>query len=83
MEASIWLGSKVRDKITGFSGIVTGFATYITGCNQLLVQPSIDKDGKWVDSLWMDEDRLELEEETDLGIKHRGLVGADKPAPKK
>lgn len=30
----IILGRKVRDKVTGFEGIVTGRATYLTGCDQ-------------------------------------------------
>jgi len=33
------LGMKVSDLVTGFQGIVTGHARYITGCDQYLVQP--------------------------------------------
>ena len=39
-------GETVTDKITGFNGIITGQAAYITGCNQYLVQPKIDEAGK-------------------------------------
>ena len=41
------LGQKVKDSITGFAGIVTGRAEYITGCHQILVQPPVKnaKDG--------------------------------------
>ena len=56
----IRLGSKVRDKITGFQGIVTGAAEYLTGCIQYAVKPPVDKDGKMIDAVWLDEDRLEL-----------------------
>jgi hypothetical protein len=53
-------GDKVKDKITGFEGTVTGRVEYITGCNQLLVQPS-SKDGtEMPKSSWIDEDRCEL-----------------------
>lgn len=51
-------GVEVRDLLTGFAGTVTGRADYITGCNQYLVQPPIDKDGKAVDPRWLDENRL-------------------------
>lgn len=50
-------GDPVSDKVTGFSGTVTGRADYITGCRTYLVQPAM-KDGAWVDSRWLDEDRL-------------------------
>lgn len=53
------LGEIVKDRITGFSGTITGKCEYLTGCTQYLLQPNIDKDGKYVDGHWMDEDRLE------------------------
>ncbi len=52
------MGVEVEDKITGFKGIVTGFCTYISGCNQVLVQPRLDKDEKFVEGRWLDEQRL-------------------------
>lgn len=52
-------GDEVKDKITGFQGVVTGYTLYITGCNQVLVQPEM-QEGKFVNAQWMDEDRLEL-----------------------
>jgi hypothetical protein len=52
-DATLWeellemikLGSNVKDRITGFSGIVTGFVTYLSGCNQALVIPNVATDG--------------------------------------
>lgn len=53
------LGDKVSDKITGFSGIITGKAEYLTGCIQYLVTPQrLDNDGKMPDGAWIDESRL-------------------------
>jgi hypothetical protein len=46
----IKLGSKAKDKITGFNGFVTGFVTYLSGCNQALVVPKVGKDGAIKDS---------------------------------
>lgn len=53
----IALGAKVKDSITGFSGVVTGRADYITGCRQYSVTPKGTK-GKVAESAWYDEDRL-------------------------
>lgn len=54
----IELGMTVTDKITGFSGVVTGRCEYISGCHQVLIQPRVKDTGEFVDSRWMDEDRL-------------------------
>ena len=52
------LGTKVRDVITGFEGVTTGYIEYITGCNQFLVTPAVDKEKKHVYAKWFDETRL-------------------------
>jgi hypothetical protein len=74
-------GLKVRDKITGLEGIVTGYCDYITGCNQYLVQPPV-KDGDYKDSHWIDEGRLDAVGTGVTGIEQTD-TGADKPAQKK
>jgi hypothetical protein len=57
----IKLGSKVRDEITGFSGIITGFVTYLSGCDQALVVRKVTADGAFKDAQWFDEQRLEVD----------------------
>lgn len=52
------LGCTVKDKITGFEGVVTGIVDYLSGCNQALVVPKVDKDGKLRDAHWFDVQRL-------------------------
>lgn len=52
------MGFKVKDTITGFEGVVTAHAAYITGCDQLLVTPEVKKDGKESSPSWMDEGRV-------------------------
>jgi len=52
-------GDQAKDMITGFEGVITGRADYITGCNQYLIQP-IKEDGEFIESRWMDENRLEI-----------------------
>jgi len=54
------LGQEVKDKITGFKGIVTGHADYLTGCNQYCVLPSKLKDNNIIEGRWFDEGRLKL-----------------------
>lgn len=53
------LGWKVKDKITGFSGVATGYITYITGCSQYGIVPE-SKDGKYPDVIYIDKQRLEV-----------------------
>ena len=54
------LGQEAKDKITGFQGIITGQATYLTGCDQYALQPKCDKPGTYPDANWFDEGRIEL-----------------------
>jgi len=51
-------GFEAHDVVTGFKGIITGRADYITGCHQYLLSPQECKDGKPVESQWFDEDRI-------------------------
>lgn len=80
------LGVKVADRITGFSGIVTGRVEYITGCNQCLVAPRVKEDGALIDSQWIDEQRLEVTNPTPVAIAaldNTENPGADKAAPRR
>jgi len=40
------LGDKVKDKISGFTGIMTAKVEYLNGCNQIGIAPKVDKEGK-------------------------------------
>jgi hypothetical protein len=53
-------GDTVKDKVTGFTGVVTGVAEYLTGCRQCCVQPAA-KDGEFKAAHWFDDDRLSIE----------------------
>lgn len=52
-------GDTVREKITGFSGIITGIAFYLTGSDTYLITGQ-SSDGKEPIGLWYDEGRIEL-----------------------
>ncbi len=52
-------GETVRDKVTGFTGIVTRRVDYLSGCNMYYVQPRVGEDGKMPDGAHIDEPALE------------------------
>lgn len=82
MKTKIELGNEVKDRITGFQGIATGKAEYLTGCNQYVVQPICEKNTSYPDAQWFDEGRLEFVSE---GIKSEEVSaeenGSDYIAP--
>jgi len=54
------LGQKAKDKITGFEGIITARAQYLTGCDQYGITPPVNKEGT-IDSVeFFDEGRIEI-----------------------
>jgi hypothetical protein len=78
----IQLGVTVRDKITGFSGVVTGRAEYISGCTQCLVCPRVKDDGGMQDAHWFDEQRLLVDAGCQpVTLDNGATPGPDKPAP--
>ena len=84
MEMRFELGIKVVDKVTGFKGTLTGIARYLTGCDQYLVAPPVDKEGKLIDSAWLDENRLEpIVGKEKIKIDSDASAGPCDPAPKK
>ena len=56
--ADFELGFTYVDRITGFTGVATGYVRYITGCNQVYLTPKVDADGKQREGAWLDEQRL-------------------------
>lgn len=57
----IKLGKEAQDKITGFKGIITGRAEYLTGCNQYILTPKVKKgSASPAEGAWFDEGSLEI-----------------------
>lgn len=77
------LGITVKDRINGFTGVVTGFVQYLTGCNQALVAPPLGPDGAMRDSQWFDVQRLERVGDGLITLDNGATPGADRPAPKR
>lgn len=74
------IGYTVRDRITGFEGVVTGFVVYISGCNQALVVPKA-KDGRMGDGAWIDEQRLETTDAHRVVLDNSRTPGCDAAPP--
>lgn len=53
-EHKFQFGVHVKDVISGLSGYVTGRVTYMTGCTQYIVQPTLGGDGKYREGHWVD-----------------------------
>lgn len=56
----IKLGDKVKDKITGYTGIVIGVSEFLQGCRRVGVQTQKLHEGKPIDAIWFDEPQLEI-----------------------
>lgn len=54
------LGLRIRDKVTGYEGVVTSVSFDLYGCIQIIINPGQDKDGKLRDQIWLDVARLEV-----------------------
>lgn len=67
------LGSKYRDRITGFVGIAICQTAWYNGCDRVSLQPPVDKDGKMTQNESFDSTTLELiEEKTPLKVDDNG-----------
>jgi hypothetical protein len=54
------LGDRVKDRITGFEGIVVSRIDSLQGCNRYAVQPETLEGGKMLEAYYIDEQGLEL-----------------------
>lgn len=78
------LGMTVRDKITGFKGVVTGEVNYLTGCNQVLVAPPLGGDGALRGSEWFDVQRVEVDHAFPaIQLDNGPNPGCDRAPPKR
>ena len=57
----VHLGDEVKDKVSGFSGVVTSITEYLNGCRRIGIQPPVKADdGKLPDAFLIDEVQLEV-----------------------
>ena len=79
-DSPIEFGRVYRDSITGFEGKCIGLTRWITGCDQIALQPPTTKDehGKQdkADAKWFDDGRLVLVEEgRQMASSGKGAAG--------
>lgn len=78
---TVELGKTYRDRITGFIGVCTGEAKYISGCDQVLLAPKTAKDGSHRDGCWFDIQRLDEVKVKQIHLDNGKTDGCDQPAP--
>lgn len=54
------LGDKVKDAVTGFTGIAAARTTWLHGCDRICVHPATGKDGKHHDNATFNEKQLDV-----------------------
>lgn len=55
------LGDVVKDRVTGFKGVVVGITRWLYGCDRAIVQPEgINKEGKTYENQSFDAPQLEV-----------------------
>lgn len=64
------LGDKVRDTVTGASGIFVCETKWLHGCTRMTIQPALDKDGKVPETHTFDRPQAEL-------VSKKGAVNDD------
>jgi hypothetical protein len=69
-----------RDRISGFKGKCTGFASYVSGCDQVLLVPQVGSDGKADGGGWYDDERL-IDVEAEQAVKRTSRRGGPQQAP--
>ncbi len=76
-------GKWAKDTVTGFSGVITGYATYLTGCGQYSILPGYEGKGSYPTACWIDETRIEIDESVKRIVieGENNDKGCDTPAP--
>jgi hypothetical protein len=81
----IEMGQKVRERITGVTGVVVCRSEYLTGCNRYALQPEkLNKDGRPQDWISFDEDQLidlgkNIKDKKKTEVKHNPRRGGPQP----
>ena len=76
------LGATAADRITGFTGVVTGYVQYLTGCHHVLLAPRVGADGAPRSAEWFDVARLQVDRTIPpVALAASDERGFDKSAP--
>jgi hypothetical protein len=81
MKKDINLGDRVKDIVTGFTGIAAGRYEYMTGCTQYGVAPEKLKDGAVADWATFDESRLTIVKRSAVKLRKAPEIADGGPSP--
>lgn len=71
----VQLGDEVKDKVTGFKGIVIGITQFLNGCARVGVQAPADKDGSIKPAEWFDDMQLSVTKAAKVKVGPRNTGG--------
>ncbi len=54
------LGDEVVCVVTKMKGVLIAHSKHLTGCDRVLVQPQVSKEGKMTDAYWIDLAAVEI-----------------------
>jgi len=75
---AIGLGDYVRDRVTGFRGIVTGITYWLNGCIRVGIQGEKLNSGVPSETQWIDDVQLTVVTKGKIGV--RPEVGGARPS---
>lgn len=58
--SDIALGDTVRDMVTGFRGMAAAYTRWLHGCERIVIEPPMGKDGKLGEAESFDIQRVEV-----------------------
>lgn len=70
-----FMGSRIKDSVTGASGVVTCVSYYLNGCVRVLVEPPVDKEGKRPEAFYIDIQQAEIIDEKVAATEETKSVG--------
>ncbi len=74
------MGDKAKDRISGFTGIVTGVTRWLNGCVRFMLTPEkLNKDGTPREGQWFDDIQVVLVK--DMREPAATRAGGPRPAP--
>lgn len=53
-------GDKVKDLVSGYTGIATSVTRFLNGCDRVCVCPPVKEDGSFQDERWFDATQCEI-----------------------
>lgn len=78
----IELGSRVKDRVTGFTGVAVSRIVYLNGCVQYGVRPRVSSDNKIIDCEYIDVAQLEALDNDPVKVEPANTGGPQRDCPR-